>query len=166
MASECKLICFMYLGHNLSFFSKNFLSRCIPDTVTDQVGAAGGLFSDIGASNFVEEVMGDLQQCGPQLAQMGLVALVFSLIVTLLFRFLAGWIVYAIIGGVIAVLLGGTITLWVLWFIKKGGKIGFQRKTKVRIALCRRGPDRQCHKFCWRRGCHSGEQFSSGRCKS
>ena len=80
------------------FSSKNFLSRCIPDAVTDQANVVGGLFSSSGAESFFEELMGDLQNCGPQLAQMGVVALVFSLIITLLFRFLAGFIVYAIIG--------------------------------------------------------------------
>ena len=66
--------------------------------------------------------MGDLQNCGPQLAQMGIVSLVFSLIITLLFRFLAGFIVYAIIGAVVVALIGGTITLWVLWYLKNGGE--------------------------------------------
>jgi len=97
---------------------KNFLSRCIPDAVTDQANVVGGLFSSSGAESFFEELMGDLQNCGPQIGQMGVVALVFSLIITLLFRFLAGFIVYAIIGILIVALVGGTITLWVLWYLK------------------------------------------------
>jgi len=97
---------------------KNFLSRCIPDVVTENANVAGQLFSNSGAQDFFEELMGDLQNCGPQIVQMGVVALVFSLIITLLFRFLAGFIVYAIIGVVIVALAGGTITLWVLWYLK------------------------------------------------
>ena len=96
MASECSLILCPSSYH--FFSSKNFLSRCIPDAVTDQANVVGGLFSSSGAESFFEELMGDLQNCGPQLGQMGVVALVFSLIITLLFRFLAGFIVYAIIG--------------------------------------------------------------------
>jgi len=97
---------------------KNFLSRCIPDVVTENANVAGQLFSNSGAQDFFEELMGDLQNCGPQIVQMGVLALVFSLIITLLFRFLAGFIVYAIIGVVIVALAGGTITLWVLWYLK------------------------------------------------
>ena len=110
--------------------------------------------------------MGDLQSCGPQIAQMGVVALVFSLIITLLFRFLAGFIVYAIIGILIVALLGGTITLWVLWYLKNkdigGGERGFEQNRKVRIALSRHEPDRQCNK-CSRSKCNFGEQFP-GEC--
>ena len=95
----------------------------------------GGLFSSSGAESFFEELMGDLQNCGPQLAQMGVVALVFSLIITLLFRFLAGFIVYAIIGILIVALVGGTITLWVLWYLKNkdigGGEKGFEQKMRT-----------------------------------
>ena len=79
--------------HVFFFFSKNFLSRCIPDVVTENANVAGQLFSNSGAQDFFEELMGDLQNCGPQIVQMGVVALVFSLIITLLFRFLAGFIV-------------------------------------------------------------------------
>ena len=105
-----------------TYYSKDFLSRCVPDTITDQASVVGGIFSGSGAQSFFEELMGDLQNCGPQLAQMGIVSLVFSLIITLLFRFLAGFIVYAIIGAVVVGLIGGTATLWVLWYLKNGGE--------------------------------------------
>ena len=38
---------------------------------------------------------------------------------TLLFRFLAGVIVYVIIAVVVVACLAGTITLWIVWHLKK-----------------------------------------------
>jgi len=94
---------------------KQFLSRCIPDAVTSQ---AGGLFSGTGAESFAEDLVGDFQNCAQELVYMGLVALGLSLVMTLLFRFLAGVIVYVIIGVVVVACLAGTITLWIIWYLK------------------------------------------------
>ena len=150
--------------HVFFFFSKNFLSRCIPDVVTENANVAGQLFSNSGAQDFFEELMGDLQNCGPQIVQMGVVALVFSLIITLLFRFLAGFIVYAIIGVVIVALAGGTITLWVLWYLKNkdigGGELDMEKN--VRQNFLRHKPDRQCNQRN-RRKRNFGEQLSGGK---
>ena len=38
---------------------------------------------------------------------------------TLLFRFLAGVIVYVIIAVVVIACIAGTITLWIVWYLKK-----------------------------------------------
>ena len=41
------------------------------------------------------------------------------MVMTLLFRFLAGVIVYVIIAVVVVACLAGTITLWIVWYLKK-----------------------------------------------
>ena len=51
---------------------------------------------------------------------MGLTALGLSVLMTIAFRFLAGLIVYLIIALVVIALIAGTITLWVVWWLKKG----------------------------------------------
>jgi len=95
---------------------KNFLSRCVPEAITTQ---AGGLFSSTGADEFAEELVGDFQNCAMELLYMALVALGLSLVMTMLFRFLAGVIVYVIIAVVVIACIAGTITLWIVWYLKK-----------------------------------------------
>ena len=60
-----------------------------------------------------------------ELAYMGLIALGLSILMTVAFRFLAGVIVYVIIALVVVICVVGTITLWVVWYLKKStlGKV-------------------------------------------
>ena len=54
-----------------------------------------------------------------ELVYMGLIALGLSILMTIAFRFLAGVIVYVIIALVVVICVVGTITLWVVWYLKK-----------------------------------------------
>lgn len=96
--------------------SKPFLSRCVADAITSQ---ASGILSSTGADEFAEQIAGDFQNCALELFYMALVALGLSLVMTLLFRFLAGVIVYVIIAMVVIACMAGTITLWIGYYLKK-----------------------------------------------
>ena len=77
------------------------------------------MFSHSGIQELGQEIVQDFQVSQMEMAYMGLIALGLSILMTIAFRFLAGVIVYVIIGLVVVICVFGTITLWVVWYLKK-----------------------------------------------
>ena len=111
----CKIPHLLIFFINLFPFSEPLLNRCVPSG-----SASTSVFSGQSIQNFANDIVQDFQVCQTELGMMGLTALGLSVLMTIAFRFLAGLIVYLIIALVVIALIAGTITLWVVWWLKKG----------------------------------------------
>lgn len=92
-----------------SLFSKVLLNRCI-HTPSEQV--TNSVFSKTGLTDFLQEASEDIQVSWREIVYMCLLAVLFSAIVLLLFRFVAGFIIWVILGCVSLACIAGTIYLW------------------------------------------------------
>lgn len=95
---------------------KAYFSRCIPVFAEDQ---AEQFYSGSGMSGFIGDVIADLKISWKEILYISLIAFGLSVLVTLLFRFFAGIIVYLILVLTILALLAGTAFLWVIWYLKR-----------------------------------------------
>ena len=95
--------------------STSLFSRCIPNVAEKK---AEGIFKDIGVKDFFEQVVSDISSSWKEIIYMCLVAVGLSIVVTILFRFLAGIIVYLIIALVALSAILAIIVTWLLWYFK------------------------------------------------
>lgn len=65
-----------------------------------------------GLVEFYQEVSEDLSSCWDQMIYLCLIALVFSVLILVLFRYLSRFIVYTVLIGVVVACVAGTIFLW------------------------------------------------------
>ena len=80
------------------YSSTSIFWRCVPDAVPEVATATAETFlNGTGATSLFEEVIADVGASWKEIIYMCLVALGLSIIVVILFRFLAGVIVYVII---------------------------------------------------------------------
>ncbi|CAB4064680.1 SLC44A1 [Lepeophtheirus salmonis] len=93
-----------------------FLNRCVPSPKKD---AASKVFSATGLQGFAEGLIADIEASWREVIYMCLIALGFSIIMSLIMRFFVGIIVYIVMGLVSISFVGGTIIIWVLYALKK-----------------------------------------------
>lgn len=97
---------------------KKLLNRCIPDVNVDK-SSTRSFFSKTGLPDFLREVAEELESCKTDLLYLFLISLAFSIVLLILFRFLAGVVVWVILIGAMVTSVAGTIFLWILWKRKK-----------------------------------------------
>ncbi|CAG0900756.1 unnamed protein product, partial [Darwinula stevensoni] len=85
------------------------LNRCLPIST----GATSAATKDAG--NFFMRVGASIQATWREIVYMCLIALVFSLVITIMFRFLTGVVVWLILIVGSLACIAGTIALWILW---------------------------------------------------
>lgn len=101
-------------------FSSPIFWRCVPDAVPDVAGkTAETFFESSGASGYFEEIMADVSASWKEIIYMCLVAFGLSIVVTILFRFLAGLIVWIIIAVIALASIVGPCVCWYIWYVKK-----------------------------------------------
>ena len=98
----------MYLYSSTSIFY-----RCVPDTVPSVTTATAETFlQSSGAQSLFEEIVADVEASWKEIIYMSLVALGLSIIMVILFRFLAGVIVYVIITIIALAAILGPAATW------------------------------------------------------
>ncbi|CAH1108165.1 unnamed protein product [Psylliodes chrysocephalus] len=102
----CISDCNLYEGY------RKFFNRCIPNKTQAVVNT---IFSRTGLKNFFTEVSEDFQICWSEICYLCLIALVFSSILLVLFRYLVGFVVWIILLGSVTASIVGTALLWVMW---------------------------------------------------
>lgn len=93
------------LSKTFASSSSLVLNRCIPKSVT---AATDSFFS----TDWLDDLVTDIKHSWAEIIWMCLIALGLALVVMVLFRFLAAFIVYIIIIAVVIACLGGTAFLW------------------------------------------------------
>ena len=84
----------MVTKYQFFFSSTTIFWRCVPDSVPGVAGeTAKTFFESSGAKSFIEEIISDISSSWLEIIYMCAVALGLSIIMIILFRFLAGFIV-------------------------------------------------------------------------
>ncbi|KAK6642070.1 hypothetical protein RUM44_013793 [Polyplax serrata] len=98
---------------------RQFITRCIPFTDSDIIKGgiekAASSFSFAGLSDFLEETSEDLHLCWREMVYMCLIALGFSFVLLLLFRYVIGFVIWFVLVGVVLTTLTATVYMWYLW---------------------------------------------------
>ncbi|GLV34017.1 Choline transporter-like 1 [Carabus blaptoides fortunei] len=106
-----------------------YLNRCfIAKNTDDQVVVRKGI------NDFFSDVAEDLHMCWKQIVYLCLIALVFSIIMLILFRFVAGFVVWFVLIGLSLLLVAGTTYLWILFFSAKNQQDGIEKYDSPRIS--------------------------------
>ena len=94
-------------------FSTSILWRCVPDAVPKVATATAETFlGTSGIKSLFEEIVADVGASWKEIIYMCLVALGLSIIMVILFRFLAGVIVYVIITIIALAAILGPVATW------------------------------------------------------
>ena len=95
------------------FYSTSIFYRCVPDTVPSVATATAETFlQSSGTQSLFEEIVADVEASWKEIIYMSLVALGLSIIMVILFRFLAGVIVYVIITIIALAAILGPAATW------------------------------------------------------
>ena len=101
-------------------FSTSIFWRCVPDAVPGVAEkTASAFFEGSGASSLYEEIVTDVSASWREIIYMCLVAFGLSIVVTILFRFLAAVIVYIIVALIAFAAFIGPLICWYIWYSKK-----------------------------------------------
>lgn len=94
-------------------YSTSIFYRCVPDTVPSVATATAETFlQSSGTQTLFEEIVADVEASWKEIIYMSLVALGLSIIMVILFRFLAGVIVYVIITIIALAAILGPAATW------------------------------------------------------
>ena len=94
-------------------YSTSIFYRCVPDTVPSVATATAETFlQSSGTQTLFEEIVADVEASWKEIIYMSLVAWGLSIIMVILFRFLAGVIVYVIITIIALAAILGPAATW------------------------------------------------------
>uniref|UniRef100_A0A8D9AGR2 Choline transporter-like protein n=1 Tax=Cacopsylla melanoneura TaxID=428564 RepID=A0A8D9AGR2_9HEMI len=101
-----------------------FINRCLPTEFEHKIDA---LFNSTSAQEYFQEAVEDVVLVKWQIIKLTAFALVFSLILVFLLRFVAALIIWLVLIGATLASIGLTVFLWITWY----GKTNIKDRTQI-----------------------------------
>nr|CAD7403400.1 unnamed protein product [Timema poppensis] len=122
LVTEAEKILFNYQNVNRECVEKcstgyrKYLNRCVPEITSSTKNT---VVSKTGIKDFFQEASEDINMSWKEILYLCIIAMTFCIVILILFRFLAGVMVWLVLVGVVIATIAGTIYLWITWKKKK-----------------------------------------------
>nr|CAD7256283.1 unnamed protein product [Timema shepardi] len=134
LVTEAEKILFNYQNVNRECVEKcstgyrKYLNRCVPEITSSTKNT---VVSKTGIKDFFQEASEDINMSWKEILYLCIIAMTFCIVILILFRFLAGVMVWLVLVGVVIASIAGTIYLWITWKKKKEAFSGSQVNEEV-----------------------------------
>ncbi|CAG2057875.1 unnamed protein product [Timema podura] len=134
LVTEAEKILFNYQNVNRECVAKcstgyrKYLNRCVPEITSSTKNT---VVSKTGIKDFFQEASEDINMSWKEILYLCIIAMTFCIVILILFRFLAGVMVWLVLVGVVIATIAGTIYLWITWKKKKDAFSGSKVNEEV-----------------------------------
>nr|CAD7394408.1 unnamed protein product [Timema cristinae] len=134
LVTEAEKILFNYQNVNRECVEKcstgyrKYLNRCVPEITSSTKNT---IVSKTGIKDFFQEASEDINMSWKEILYLCIIAMTFCIVILILFRFLAGVMVWLVLVGVVIATIAGTIYLWITWKKKKDAFSGSKVNEEV-----------------------------------